>query len=440
MGISNSAHRYVSSASLSTCLKRFGAALTLAPLFALMPLQAQAKDPVKLQFWDMIWGPPSYIDAAKNLVTDFNKAHPDIQVEYRSVPWNNWYQTYLTAIGSGSAPDISTGAGYQAVQFYDQGAIRPLDDLVAEMKASGDDKDFLPNTLETLKYNGHYVALPWGIDIRVWYYRKDLLQAANQKVPTNWSELRAVAKAVTGKGKYGLVSSGDTGGSHYLYTAMLNNGGALFTPDRKLTLTSDRNMEAWRFYEGMVKDGSVSPASAGYTADDARAAFYRGESAFYLDSPGDIASAGAAASQIGIVPPLAGPHGDKGTIYWVNNIMVYKQTKHPDEVKTFLKWWSHNEKALWTAGGTRQLPVRKSFASDPYFTNSAELSEVIRDYVPIGKTTATKAPGIFPALNDVEGEGAFQTMTQQLWQGKPLDQITGAAQSRLSQLVPENGK
>ena len=30
-------------------------------------------DPVKLQFWDMIWGPPAYIDAAKSLVDQFNK-------------------------------------------------------------------------------------------------------------------------------------------------------------------------------------------------------------------------------------------------------------------------------------------------------------------------------------------------------------------------------
>ena len=423
------------SVHLTQACTRIASILMVAPVLALTPLHAFAKDPVKLQFWDMIWGPPSYIDTAKNLVAEFNKTHPDIQVEYRSVPWNNWYQTYLTAIGSGSAPDVSTGAGYQAVQFYDQGAIRPLDDLIAEMKASGDDKDFLPNTLETLEYNGHYVALPWGIDIRVWYYRKDLLQAANQKVPTNLNEFRATAKAVTGNGKFGMVTSGDTGGSHYLYTAMFNNGGALFSADRKLTLTSDRNMEAWRVYEGMVKDGSVSPASAGYTADDARAAFYRGDSAFYLDSPGDIASAGAAASQIGIVPPMAGPHGDKGTIFWVNNIMVYKQTKHPDEVKTFLKWWSHSEKPLWTQGGTRQLPVRKSFASDPYFTQSAEQSEVMREYIPVAKTTASKAPGIFPALNDVEGEGAFQTMTQQLWQGKPLDEIAATANKRVEQLV-----
>ncbi len=408
-----------------------------AALVALSAIPAAAQEPVKLRFWDMIWGPPQYIDAAKGLVDEFNTTHPGVQVEYRSVPWNNWYQTFLTAIGSGTAPDISTGAGYQAVQFYDQGAIRPLDDVIADLKTTGDFDDFQPGTIDTLRYDNHYVALPWGIDIRVWYYRKDLLQAAGQKVPTTWAEFEKVAKATTANGKYGLVASGDTGGSHYIYSAILNNGGALFSPDRKLTLTRDRNVEAIQAYADMVKAGSVSPASAGYTQDDARAAFLRGEAAFFLDTPGVIDGAGPAKADIGIVPPMTGPHGDKGTIFWVNNIMVYQQTKHPDEVKTFLEWWSKNEKPLWTKGNSGQLPVRKSIASDPYFADNAALSEIIKDYVPIGKTTGYEAKGIFPALNDLEGEGTFQAFAQQLWQGKPIKDIFATAQARLKAVLKE---
>ncbi len=338
-----------------------------AAFVVLSAIPAAAQEPVKLRFWDMIWGPPQYIDAAKGLVDEFNKNHPGVQVEYRSVPWNNWYQTFLTAIGSGTAPDISTGAGYQAVQFYDQGAIRPLDDVVADLKKTGDFDDFQPGAIDTLRYDNHYVALPWGIDIRVWYYRKDLLQAAGQQVPTTWAEFEKVAKATTGKGKYGLVASGDTGGSHYIYSAILNNGGALFSPDRKLTLTRDRNVEAVQAYADMVKEGSVSPASAGYSQDDARAAFERGEAAFLLDTPGVIDAAGPAKAFIGIVPPMTGPHGDKGTIFWVNNIMVYQQTKHPDEVKTFLEWWSKNEKPLWTKGTYRSAPGAQVDRQRPLF-------------------------------------------------------------------------
>ena len=85
----------------------------------------------------MIWGPPEYIDTGKALVAQFNQEHPDITVTYRSIPWNNWYQTFLTAIGSGTAPDVSTGAGYQAIQLYDQGAILPIDDVIGQWKTDG---------------------------------------------------------------------------------------------------------------------------------------------------------------------------------------------------------------------------------------------------------------------------------------------------------------
>lgn len=416
---------------------RVFACLATAALVSLSPLAAQAQEAVKLNFWDMIWGPPEYIDSAKDLVAQFNKEHPNIQVEYRSVPWNNWYQTFVTAISSGTAPDLSTGAGYQAVQLYDQGAIRPIDDVIEELKADGELADFLPNTVDTLRYDDHYVALPWGIDIRVWFYRKDLLEQAGVKVPTTWEELRAAAKATTKDGRYGIVASGDTGGSHFLYNALLNNGGGLFTADRKLDLKNERNVEAFEALAGMVADGSVSPASTGYNSDDRRAAFNRGQAAFTLDGPGLIAQAGDQAANIGVVPPLAGMHGDKGTIFWVNNIMVYEQTKHPEETKTFLKWWSKNQLPLWTKGHSGQLPARSSIAADDYFKKDEAGAFVLENYVPVGKTTATNAAGIFPALNDLEGEGAMQAFAQELWQGKPIGPIVDTAEARLKSILKE---
>ena len=158
------------------------------------PFGSQAKEHVDVQFWDMIWGGPEYIDAGKALVAQFNQEHPDITVTYRSVPWTNWYQTFLTAIGSGTAPDISTGAGYQAVQLYDQDAILPIDDVISQLKADGKLDDFLPKTVDILKYKDHYVALPWAIDIRVWYYRKDLLEQAHVQPPGTWQELKTAAQ------------------------------------------------------------------------------------------------------------------------------------------------------------------------------------------------------------------------------------------------------
>ncbi|HTI13458.1 MAG TPA: extracellular solute-binding protein, partial [Dictyobacter sp.] len=73
---------------------------------------------VTINFWDMNWGNNSYFDVAKQLVTQFNNTHKGITVKYQGLPWNNWYQTFTTALGSGTGPDISTGGSFMGVQFY----------------------------------------------------------------------------------------------------------------------------------------------------------------------------------------------------------------------------------------------------------------------------------------------------------------------------------
>jgi multiple sugar transport system substrate-binding protein len=422
----------VVNASRSGTLRMAAVLLASAGFLAASPASAQTR----LQFWDMIWGPPEYIEAAEQIVDQFNAEHPDIQVEYRSVPWNNWYQTFVTAVSSGSAPDISTGAGYQAVQLYEMGAIRPLDDFIEQLRADGSLDDFAPGTVETLRFDDHYVALPWGLDIRVWYYRPSLLEAAGVEVPTTWEEFRAAAQALTGNGTYGVVASGDTGGSHYLLATMLNNGGGLFDAERNLVLTENaRNVEAIQWLADLTADGSVHPASAGYSSDDRRGAFMRGEAAFVLEGPGLYNRSDAVSDDIEILPPFAGPHGDLGTIFWVNNIMMYEQTQHPEEAETFLKWWSENQLPLWTEGNSTQIPARSSFIADAV-GGDERYQYIVDTYLPIGRTTAASFEGgIFPELSEIEGEGVLQTLTQQIFQGAPANDVLGQAEARMNDIL-----
>jgi multiple sugar transport system substrate-binding protein len=398
-------------------------------------VQKKSKEKVELQFWDMVWGPPEYIETAQKLVGQFNSEHPDIQVKYQSTPWNNWYQTFTTAIASGTAPDISTGAGFQAFQFYDMGAILPIDDLIDQMRTEGSLEDFYPGTIETLNYDGHYVSLPWGIDIRVPFYRKDLFDQAGLKTPTNWDELRAAAKALTKDGKYGMAIQSDTGGTHYFYTFLLNNGGGMFKKDREVDFMNERNVEAAQFINTLVKDGSVNPASAGYKGDDAQKSFGQGDSAIILRGPGFADSMPELKDKIGMFSPLEGPHGDKGTVRWVNNIMIYKQSKHPDEAKIFLKWWSENNGALWTEGHTGQLPARQSVGKLDYFQNNAFLKQVIDEWIPVGFSTGHQYPSAFPQLNEIEGEGVMQTLIQELAMGKDPMETMKKAEKRINEIM-----
>ena len=203
-----------------------------------------------------------------------------------------------------------------------------------------------------------------------------------------------------------------------MVTAAINNGGGLFDADRKPAITSERTQEALQFVSSLVKDGSVNPASAGYSYDDSAASFMRGESAFFLDNPNVTSSDNAPKDKIGILPPLKGPHGDLGTFNGANNIMVYKQSKHPKETLKFLRWWSENQLPLWTEGHAGNLPARASMLKDAYFQNNPILKYTADNYIPIGKSLGAAASGTFPQLNVVDGDGFLNSLAQRILQGE----------------------
>lgn len=395
---------------------------------------------VEITFWDMAWGPAVYSETAKKLVEKFNSENPGIQVTYQATPWTNWYQTFANAIASGSPPDISTGAGYQAFQFTDSDEILPIDDVIEEFKQSGKLDDFVPGSVEALKYNGHYVALPWQIDVRVPWYRKDLFeQAGITAPPQTWDELRAALKKVSGGGNYGLVlPGGDPIGIHALLTSMINNGGGLFTPDKKLDFMNERNVEALGFISDLVKDGSINPAMVGMNRDDAFKEFGTGRGAVYIHNSGLPDNVPDVKDQLAVLEPLAGPHGDKQALGWVNNIMIYKQSKHPNEAKVFMKWWVENNKALWTEGKAGGFPARKSVTQDPYWQNDPNLKLIAEKYLPIVKWTGSKYPSGFPELNQIEGDGSMTQLVQKILSGKPVEEAMQETNVKLKEIMKEN--
>ena len=127
--------------------------------------------------------------------------------------------------------------------------------------------------------------------------------------------------------------------------------------------------------------------------------------------------------------------GDIGTNYWINSVMVYKQSAHPKETMEFLKWWSDNEKPVWTDGHMASFPARKDLLKDPYFQDNPNYKYAIDVYAPISKTIAAQKGGTFPELNEIDGDAAFSTLIQQLWQGKPLNQIVPPAEARLEEIM-----
>lgn len=405
--------------------------LTSAAIFA----YAASAEPAEIEFWDMIWGSKEYPVAAQALVDEFNASQDDVEVNYRSVPWSGWYETFVTAVASGSAPDVSTGASFQAVQLYDFDAIMPVDALIEEMRADGTIADIPQRYLDAMQYDGVHVGFPWNTAMRVWFYRADILAEHGVEPPTNWDELRAAARAVTGDGTYGVVFAGaDGGGQHSMHTLMLNNGGGVFTEDRTSNLSAEENVEALEFIQALAQDGSVHPASIGYKSGDAHQAFERGDAAFIVDIPSRFAKSPAAGS-IRMLPPLKSPDGEIGALYFVNNIMVYSDTQHPEAALKFVRWWSENNLPLWTEGAAGQIPVRASLLEDDHFPEGGDARVAVTQYSDALKTFGSKADGAFPALNSVDGDGFLRTLIQDVLSGKDISAALEQAEKQLTAIL-----
>lgn len=378
----------------------------------------------ELTFWDMVWGPAEYVKTAEGLVAKFNSEHPNIKVTYQSTPWANFYQTFMTAVTSKAAPDVSTGAFPQAVQFAAMGEILPLDSIVEEYKKEGKLDDFYPYTMDLVKYDGHQVAIPWNLDSRQIFYRKDIFeQAGIKEMPKTWDDFIAVSKQI--KEKTGMIpftfAAADQGAYQVTLNFLMNNGTNFVNEKYEANFESDRAVQTIEFFKKMNDEGILAPGTAGYKGADAEKAFEGGKVAmvFISSSTGRTAEASPELKgKVGVLPVLQGPSGDVNQLVWPNSIMAYSQSKHPEEAKVFLKWWIDNQITLWTEGHAGSLPARKSYAADNYFKTDVISSQIIQQVIPHQVTPVWPAKSLYVANPQIEGENIVGIPLQEVLTGK----------------------
>jgi multiple sugar transport system substrate-binding protein len=413
----------------------------LCVAFLLFQETVRAADKVELVFWDMVWGPPEYVETGKKLVEKFNESQDAIHVTYESKAWTNWYQTFITAASTGTNPDLSTTAAFLPWQLYTLGATMPIDDVIEQWKAEGKLEDFVPGTIESMKWEGHYIGAPFGIDLRVLYVRTDQMEEMGlTEFPKNWEEFREFAKKLTGEGVYGLGVANDYMGWQTLSALMLNNGGGFFAnKDGKPVsgMFADRTVEAAQLLADMVADGSVDPAGPGLEKSDVTRLFGQGKMAMTFQSSGWENNFPDQKDKIAVAPMIVSPNGTKGTFGATNPLMIFSNTKHPEEAKVFLKWWVENNLELWTEGHQTQVPTLISFQQNPYFQNDPFAKVVAEEWAPYAKNISANFGSTFPQLNEIEGEGVLFTMIQEILQGKEVQGVLQKVEDRFSEILSQ---
>lgn len=390
--------------------------------------ETNKEDVTQIAFWDMMWGEAGTYDvAAEALVDQYNEENPDVNVEYQSIPWDNYYQTFLTAITSGTGPDVATAGSQTPMQFATMGEILSLTPIVEKWKEENDPilEDIMDGILETNKLDGEYIALPWQCDTRMFTYRTDLFEDAGiTELPGTWDELLDVLRTLKEKNPevFPLVTAGDLGGAHNLmmYLTVSNDVGPV-TEDGRSDFMSPKMQECLEFVAALMDEELIPEATISYKDADAQKLFYSGQAAiFYGGSIPGFFEDETLKDNISILDPMQGPSAEKPqTVYWANSIAAYnKNPEKTEAILDFVEWWVKNSRVLFTDGRCGKAPVVQSFTEDEYY-NDAVLENLVNTKIMPTFVHATEPiQNFYPAFGQINGERYLGNAAQKVLGGR----------------------
>lgn len=164
--------------------------LTLALVLGMVITGMAAPKKVTLTFWS--WRTED-IEAYETFITQFNRKHPEITVEF--IPYKNTeYNTILsTSLQGGSGPDIIQLRAYGGMDpLANAGYLLPLEGQVPELK------NFASDVLlgATCRRDGKIYGVPFAIQSIQVLYNKKIFAAQGLSEPKTWSELLKTAEKV----------------------------------------------------------------------------------------------------------------------------------------------------------------------------------------------------------------------------------------------------
>ncbi|MDA4847820.1 ABC transporter substrate-binding protein [Hoeflea poritis] len=351
-----------------------------ATLAASVPQAALAKDTVRVRFAEYSTKTGPFF---KDLAAQFNASQDEIEVVVEHLPWPEMQQQLITDISAGTAPDISHMATRWMAGFAVDGALAPIDDLMSE----GFAETFVPTFLDLQKIDGQTWGLPIAASARGMFYNKKLLEQAGVDVPTTWEETLEAAKKISALNDevYGIGVQGsglDTEG--YWFYSLWTHGGDITDENGRSGFASPAAVAATQNYIDLIEAGVTQPGVLGSNREDLQNLFTAGKLGIVLSGPWLNAQLAEEAPDLeyGIAEiPVA---TDRATYGVTDTISILADSEVKDSAMKVLEFFFNDENRLAFGKNEGFVPVLKSMANEPYFTEDPNMA-VFLDMSPVAK-------------------------------------------------------
>ena len=255
----------------------------LAVAWALAGCQEPSGTPTVVQFWAM--GREG--EVVRQLIPDFERAHPDVRVEVQQLPWTAAHEKLLTAFAGDALPDVAQLGNTWLPEFA---ALRRARSACEPSVVDAD--DYFPGHLADQRHRSDSL---WGAVVR--RYAPAVLSPRS----AGRSGIPGAADHVGGMDRHDAGDQGNAPArSEYgvalplneyepLLALALQQGTPLLRDGGHARQFSQRRISSARcdFYLGMFRDG-LAPATSAKQISNVWDEFARGPFAFYITGPWNI--------------------------------------------------------------------------------------------------------------------------------------------------------
>jgi multiple sugar transport system substrate-binding protein len=360
----------------------------------------QLEKGVTLTLWTMPNSPKPKEDLQK-MVEPFT-AKTGVKVDVQEVGWDVQFDRIRNAAVAGEGPDITQAGTTQVPFFAALGGFTDLSDRVEEIGGKGAYAEGIWNTTQVEGQDGTW-AVPWFTEARSIYYRKDVLEKAGVDPATAFADLdsfKATLQAIKdkvpdiepfgapGKKAYDLV--------HQVMPFVWDNGGAELSDDAKQsTINTAEAQQGVVYMGGLITAGLFDKSQLERDGTQVENQFKGGRLATWIGGPWVLGSidraeddtwSDDARANVGVAPMPTGPGGKAYTFVGGSDLMMFKNSKHPNEAWALMKFLSEDQTQIDYAKLLGMFPAR--LAPQQSVGDSSENHKAFFEAIQTGRTYA----------------------------------------------------
>jgi multiple sugar transport system substrate-binding protein len=373
-----------------------------------------------------IWAMGREGEVLIDLLAPFTSAHPQINVRIEQLPWSAAHEKLLTAFAGDATPDIAQLGNTWIAELAALGALEPLQPWVdaAGLRA----QDHFDAIWRTYQIDGVLYGLPWYIDTRLLFYRRDLFARAGVKtMPDDWAGLVRALDALQRDGIAHPLLLPLNEPDPLLAFALQQDEPLLRDGDRYGNFRSAGFRRALAFYIERFTRGQA-PFLTNNQISNLWQEFGRGTFAAYISGPWNIGELDrrlpAALRNSWSTTPLPGPHGPGASTAGGSGLVIFRRSQRKAEAMQLLAFLSQPDVQLRFHALTGNLPPNRRTWTLPALANDTR-----------ALAFATQLDRAKPSPAVPEWERITQEMQLQAARahryGTPIDEATAALDERV---------